>query len=182
MNRLSFPIRVTPPPPVVPRLTVQNSRNRLASPMISSVCSPPNFKSWGSPPTEQNESKTFLRPMRAGPRTTACGSRTDSSPSSTPSPTTANGPIRTFFPISALEETTARESTSFIAPTNRVTGVSVARRRFGLAVHQHAAQDGFRRDVPVDGCHRLQLAKFDLPLQHRHFDAQLVPRHDRPPE
>src|SRR5216683_7211162 len=104
----------------------------------------------------------FLRPMRAGPRTTACGSRTQSSPSSTPSPTTANAPIRTFCPMTALAETTARESTSFIAHTNRVAGGSVAYRRFGLAVHQHAAQDSFRRDVPVDGCHRLQFAKYFL--------------------
>src|SRR5579864_1663351 len=182
MKRLSFPIRVTPPPPAVPRLTVQNSRNRLPSPMMSSVCSPPNFRSWGSPPTEQNESKTFLRPMRAGPRTMACGSRMHSSPSSTPSPTTANAPIRTFCPKRALAERIARGSTSLIAHTNRVVGGSVARRGLGLAIDQHAAQDGFRRDIAVDGGHRLQLAKFDLPLQHRHLDAQLVTRHHRPSE
>src|ERR1700676_4843284 len=106
--------------------------------------------------------------MRAGPRTTACGSRTQSSPNSTPSPTTANAPIRTFCPTRALAETIARESTSLIAHTNRVAGGSFARRSLGLAVHQHASQNGFRRDVAVDGCHSLQLAEFNFPLQHGH--------------
>src|ERR1700722_6703142 len=182
MKRLSFPMVVTPPPPVVPRLTVLNSRKRLPSPMMTSVCSPLNFRSCGLPPTEQNESKTFLRPMRAGPRTTACGSKTHSSPRSTPSPTTANAPMRTFVPIRALAETIARESTSLIAHTDRVVGRRVARLCLRLAVHQHAAQNGFRRDIAVHGGHRLELAKFDLPLQHRHFDAQLVSGHDRPAE
>src|ERR1700722_2198768 len=121
--------------------------------------------------------------MRAGPRTTACGARTQSSPSSTPSPTTANGPMRTFFPRRALAETTAWESTSFIARTNRVAGRSVAARGLGrLPVHQHAAEYGFGRDIAIHRSHRLQLAKFHFPLQHRHFDAQLIPRHDGAPE
>src|ERR1700733_12290460 len=178
MKRLSSPMRVTPPPPVVPRLTVENSRKRFPSPMTSSVCSPPNFRSCGSPPTEQNESNTFLRPIRAGPRTTACGSRTHSSPSSTPSPTKAKEPIRTFCPMRALGETIARESISLIAHTNRVPGGSVAWSDLRLAVHQHAAQNGFGRNIAVDGGPPLQLAKFDLPLQHGHLDAQLVSGHD----
>src|ERR1700676_1741271 len=120
--------------------------------------------------------------MRAGPRTTACGSRTQSSPNSTPSPTTAKAPIRTFCPTRALAETIARESTSLIAHTNGVVRGGVARRRLGLAVDQHAAQDGFRRPVPVNGCHCLKLAKFNFPLQHRHLDAQLISGHDRPAE
>src|SRR5882762_1750041 len=65
MKRLLLPIRVTPPPCVVPRLTVENSRKRFASPTTSSVRSPLNFRSCGSPPTEQNESKMFLRPIAA---------------------------------------------------------------------------------------------------------------------
>src|SRR5579872_1940472 len=182
MKRLSSPMRVTPPPPVVPRLTVENSRKRLPSPMTSSVCSPPNFRSWGSPPTEENESKMFLRPTRAGPRTTACGSRIHSSPNSTPSPTKANAPMRTFFPRRAPVETMARESTSLIARTNRVARRGVAGRFIRLAVHQHAAHDAFCGNVAVHCGHRLQLAEFYLPLQHRHLDAQLISGHHRAPE
>src|ERR1700686_2754493 len=103
--------------------------------------------------------------MRAGPRTTACGSRTHSSPSSTPSPTTANAPIRTFSPMRAFAERIARESTSLIAHTNRVAGGSAPRRRLWLAVHQHAGKDGFPRDIAVHGRDPLELAKFDFPLQ-----------------
>src|SRR5216683_1312971 len=124
----------------------------------------------------------FLQPIRAGPRTTACGSRTQSSPSSTPSLTTANAPIRTFCPMRALAETTARESTSLIAHTNRVVGGIVARSRLGLAVHEHAAQNGLRRDIAVDGCDCLEFAKFHFPLQHRHLDTQLISRHHWPAE
>src|SRR5215472_17597470 len=179
MKRLSFPMRVTPPPCVVPRLTVQNSRKRLPSPMTTSVRSPPNFRSCGFPPTEQNESKTFLRPIRAGPRTTAWGSSTHSSPSSTSSPTTAKEPMRTFWPIRAVAETMARESISLIADTYRVACRRVAGRPLRLAIHEHAAQNGFRRDFTVHRRDRLQLAEFHFPLQHGHFDTQLISGDDR---
>src|SRR5579859_433811 len=177
MKRLSSPMRVTPPPPVVPRLTVENSRKRLPSPITTSVCSPLNFKSWGSPPTEENESNTFFRPMRAGPRTTACGSSTQPSPSSTPSPTKANAPMRTFSPSRALLETTARESMSLIARTNRIARRGIAGRAIRLAIHQHAAQDGFGGHIAIDRSDGLQLAELDLPLQHGHLKADLVAGH-----
>src|SRR5579871_4501381 len=181
MKRLLFPMRVTPPPCTVPRLTVLNSRNRLPSPITTSVCSPPNFRSWGSPPTELNESKTFLRPMRAGPRTTACGSRMHPSPSSTSSPTTANAPMRALAAIRALGATTAWESTSFIAHTHRVRRRRVAGGgRF--AIDQHAAQYCLRGNIAIHRGDSLELAEFDFPFQDGYLDAQLVSRNYRAAE
>src|SRR6267154_2010449 len=182
MKRLSLPIRVTPPPCVVPRLTVENSRKWLASPTTSSVRSPLNFRSCGSPPTEQNESNKFLQPIRAGPRTTACASSTQSSPSSTSSPTTANAPMRTPLPTRAFGETIARGSTSLIARTHRCVCGGFAWRWGWIAVHQHAPQHRFGGDFPVDCGNGFQLAERRAVLEHRHFHAQLISRHDGPPK
>jgi hypothetical protein len=81
-------MRVTPPPPPVPRCTVTNSRNTLSSPMTSSARSPANFLSWASAPIEANCQMRLLRPMRVGPWTTTCGPIDVPSPISTSAPMT----------------------------------------------------------------------------------------------
>src|SRR5690606_16316307 len=100
-------MRVMPPPLPVPRLTVTNSRNTLRSPITSSVRSPANFLSCGSPPTATWPMKRFSRPMRVGPLKLQCGPIWQPSPISTSGPTTVKAPTLTPAPRRAAGSITA---------------------------------------------------------------------------
>ena len=110
MKRLSSPIRVTPWPPAVPRLIVQNSRNTLRSPISSRVGSPLYFLSCGSSPIEANWNTLHSRPIVVGPLITTCGPTQLPAPMTTSGPITVNGPTSTSAASCALSETMARGS------------------------------------------------------------------------
>ena len=172
-------MRVTPPPPVVPRLTVLNSRKRLPSPMMTSVCSPVNFKSCGLPPTEQNESKMFLRPNARG--TSHHGVRLQNAIVAEIDLVTQHGKsadTHVFSQARARGNDGARIDVTHRAHQPSIRG-SVACSGVRFAINQHAAQHGFRHDVAIHSGHGLQLAEFYFPFQHGYFDAQLVPGDNR---
>src|SRR5690606_30300692 len=97
-SQLSLPIRVTPPPPPVPRLMVVNSRMTLRSPISRRTVSPRYFLSCGSPPIAAWPCTTLSRPMRVGPRMLQCGPMRVPSPISTPGPTRVKAPTSTPLP------------------------------------------------------------------------------------
>ena len=108
MNRQSLPILVTPRPPTVPRLMVQNSRNTLRSPTSSRVGSPAYLRSCGASPIEANWNTRVSRPSVVGPLTTAWEPIQLPAPMRTPAPITANGPTSTLGSTSAPGSTIAR--------------------------------------------------------------------------
>lgn len=86
---------------VVPRLIVVYSRIVVPSPISTVVCSPRNFRSWGSPPSTVPV-PTFTLAARITLRSSvARGAITQPSPIVHPSPMIANGPISTSAPIVA---------------------------------------------------------------------------------
>ena len=107
---LSLPMRVTPSSWVVPRLTVQHSRNTLRSPISRRVGSPRYFLSWGASPIEANWKMTLSAPIVVGPLMTACAATRVRGPRRTCGPMTANGPTVTSAASSAWGEMTARSS------------------------------------------------------------------------
>ncbi len=112
MSRLSEPIRVTPPPPAVPRWTVVPSRNTLRSPISTRVASPRNLRSCGTRPIELKGKKRFPSPTRVSPSITTCDSTTVRRPRRTLSPITQKGPTRTPGSRTAPAATRASGSTS----------------------------------------------------------------------
>jgi len=110
MNRFSSPIRVSPPPPVVPRLSVTNSRMSFRAPMTSVVFSPAYLRSWGGPPTDAMGAMRVSGPISVGPWTTVWGPSRQPSPRRTSGPITQCGPMETPLPISADGSMTARGS------------------------------------------------------------------------
>jgi hypothetical protein len=83
-----LPIRVTPPPPAVPMLTVTYSRNVLPSPMTTSVSSPRYLRSWGVPPMTAYGWMTLFRPIVVRPVTVTWFWMTVPGPIVTEGPTT----------------------------------------------------------------------------------------------
>src|SRR5439155_882452 len=67
ISRLLEPMRVTPPPPTVPRLTVTPSRKVLSSPIRNWVLSPPYLRSWGAVPSDAKGKIRQRAPPLKGP-------------------------------------------------------------------------------------------------------------------
>src|SRR4249919_1459954 len=158
-------MRVTPPPLPVPRLMVVNSRTTLSSPMTSSVRSPANFLSCGSPPTAAWPWKWLLRPMRVGPVTEQCGPRIVPSPISTSAPTTQNGPMRTPSPSFAPASTTAVGWTWALIASGLDLGAQDVGAGDLLAVHARDAR--VQRHV-ADRALELDLQR-ELVARHHHL-------------
>ena len=116
MNRLSLPIRVTPLSCVVPRLTVQLSRNTLRSPISSRVGSPLYFLSCGASPMEANWKMRLSAPMTVGPLMTTCGPTMVPAPICTSGPMIENGPTVTSAASCACGETIALGSITCRSP------------------------------------------------------------------
>ena len=72
MIQLSLPMRVTPSSCTVPRLSVQNSRMVLRSPITSCVGSPAYFMSCGAAPMELNWNRRLCSPTVVCPSITQC--------------------------------------------------------------------------------------------------------------
>ena len=166
MNRLSEPIRVTPPPPAVPRWTVVPSRNTLRSPISTRVSSPRYLRSCGTRPIELNGKKRLRSPIagvavdhdvrlehacraRAAPR----ARRRRRAPPARPARARAPGATR------------ASGSTSGARQRRHLQ--QQARLRRARVAHAHVAAEA------------RELAAAVLEL---HLEPQLVAGHHRPPE
>src|SRR5574341_108391 len=166
MKRQPPPMRVTPPPPSVPRLTVAHSRNWCRSPITSAESSPRYFRSCGTSPRTAWEYARFASPRVVRPFTMAWGSNTLRGPIFTLAPTTAYGPISqegsTWAPCSMT-------AVGWMAISRSVTPLL---RRL-LAVGQHRHELALGDDLPVDD--RLRRLLPDRPLLLRHLEVELEP-------
>jgi len=106
MRRQSLPTEDFPNSEV-PRLSVQNSRTVVRSPISKRVVSPLNFKSWGISETTTDWKILQSLPIRAPDFITAEDLISVPSPMTTSSSIMTNGPMLTLFPIWALGPTIA---------------------------------------------------------------------------
>src|SRR5690606_17875066 len=155
-------MRVTPPPPPVPRLMVVNSRMTLRSPISSRTGSPAYFLSCGSPPIAACPCTWLSRPIRVGPSTLQCGPMRVPAPISTPGPTMVKAPMATPSPSTAEGSTTAPGWIDAAA----MSGIDLGAEDLGAgdlrAVDRgHAGIQGHVADLAADG----------------HLDVEPVARH-----
>ena len=94
-------MRVCPPPPLVPRLMVTNSRKVLRAPMVRRVRSPWYFRSCGARPIEPIGKKRVSSPTDVHPSMTTPAPMSQRSPMITSGPITALGPITVPSPTFA---------------------------------------------------------------------------------
>src|SRR5580693_10328049 len=145
MSKLSSPISVTSPPPCVPRWIVTNSRILFRLPIRVDARSPLYFRSCDATPTVEYGKKTLSSPICVMPSTYTCAINWVRAPIWT------SAPIMHPGPISALDETSARESTMAV-------GWIAMRRsghrhwlRGGRAILQHTQQLGLGHYQSVHG-------------------------------
>src|SRR5690625_1649761 len=177
-------MRVTPPPPPVPRLMVVNSRITLRSPISRRTVSPWNFLSWGSPPMATWPWITLSLPIRVGPWMLEC------EPMRVPAPTSTSGPTRVNAPISTPLPSRADGSTLAVGCTRVPAGMSGfdlraqdVRAGHFVAVHagdagvqghvaDHAADPYFQVE-PVAGNHKVREPRLVHLDQVRHAAGEV---------
>src|SRR5690242_8850059 len=144
MKRQLDPMRVTPPPPTVPRLMVTYSRNVFLSPISRVVGSPRYLRSCGTPPMDENGKKRLPLPIVVCPEITACEW------------TWLPGPIRTCAPITAYGPTSQDGSSCAPGSTTAVGWIAMMRSLLAARV----LEDRRRRPAAFSG--------LDAVRQHGH--------------